>query len=549
MGSSKPLSFTQKIVATRQSSISGVEQRLEVSLSQQVYFNLEIAEAPNIDPFANVSAASEVDLHQFEAGGTYTVRVSASVNGHSGQQPFIIQSPIEVCLLCWCQKPLDETVSIANPYRTVPHKSVETFVETFTEEFQITVARECPTADLELQLFYREGHSSQWRKLPVALLKLSLRGTYNPVDEGFMETCKVELDTPLLDKFAILHIETPTQGKLRLSSWSYRGRPFYTDSAQPSIGLAAFVEGKIAPEDLRNEVRKFSRQSPEKLLRWLQELLKRYPEQLCLIIVDDTNSEFPWEMMQLDDKTYLGASAIVVRWVGVQCYGEWQKLHICTQQYSGSVLAYLEEAGLTHTLEERQVLDTLITTYCQTTKELTLQLAQTLNTVGLVYLGCYGIFTHSIEHKTAVASLHNPSEQVVHIPLESVETRKGSRPVFFVNASHSARLFGSSDRRCGLPEVLLARIADGYIGTLGSVGPKYAVETAQRILSAAHQHTDIQLAEVLRRLRAQAVRKIDINHTSKDDWHRFIYTFMYVYYGNPLARLRLTCSEATRVSI
>ncbi len=543
MGSSKR-GFIQQIVATRQSSISNVEQRLEVSLAQKIYFNLEIADVPNIDPFACVAATSEVGLEKFEAGTTYKVRVSASFNGRSEQQPLIFQSAIELRL--GCRKLLKE-VAIADSYRIVPHKPVETFVETFTEEFQVTVAEECPITTLELVLLYREEHSSQWKQL--AVLPLSLKGTYNPVDEGFMEACKVELDTPLLDKFAMLHIEPSTQGKLRLSSWSYRGRPFYTDSAQPSIGLAAFVEGKIDPEDLRNEVRKFSRQSPKELLRWLQELLKLYPEQLCLIIVDDTNSEFPWEMMQLDDKTYLGASAIVVRWVGVHCYGEWRKLNICTQQYSGSVLAYLEEAGLTRTLEERQVLDTLVATYCQTTKDLKLRLSQTLNTVSLVYLGCYGIFTHSIEHETAVASLHNPSEQVVHIALESIETREGSRPIFFVNASHSARLFGSTDRRCGLPEVLLARIADGYIGTLGSVGPKYAVETAQRILSAAHKHTDIQLAEVLRQLRAQAVRKIDINYTSKDDWHRFIYTFMYVYYGNPLARLRLTCSEATRVSI
>jgi hypothetical protein len=58
------------------------------------------------------------------------------------------------------------------------------------------------------------------------------------------------------------------------------------------------------------------------------------------------------------------------------------------------------------------------------------------------------------------------------------------------------------------------------------------------LLEAAVAGAGARPAEVLRRLRVEAVDRIRAWPTPKD-WESFLYTFMYVYYGNPFARLRL----------
>jgi uncharacterized Zn finger protein len=92
----------------------------------------------------------------------------------------------------------------------------------------------------------------------------------------------------------------------------------------------------------------------------------------------------------------------------------------------------------------------------------------------------------------------------------------------------------------GLPEVLLARVANGYIGTSSEIDTQYAAQVAQRILTEAASNKGVQLSMILRKIRQTAVTKLEESACQKN-WYNFMDAFSYIYYGNPLIRLKLTC--------
>src|SRR5207247_6057576 len=118
---------------------------------------------------------------------------------------------------------------------------------------------------------------------------------------------------------------------------------------------------------------------------------------------------------------------------------------------------------LQHTALEQQVLTLLKADFRDDVKALRLRLAQSLQDVGLVYLACHGIFTYNEKHKAAVGSLKNPADRISAVQSEDLKQLAGARPLFFVNACHSARLMRDSQGFYGLPEVMLALLASGYI--------------------------------------------------------------------------------------
>jgi hypothetical protein len=250
-------------------------------------------------------------------------------------------------------------------------------------------------------------------------------------------------------------------------------------------------------------------------------------------------SELPWEMIEIQKGKYLGAYWRVVRWIPVRDFLDWQNLSIGQEERSGCVVAYLNGGELNVDLE-RAALQPFSTCYCETTHLLKETLSQPLQEVAVVYLGCHGVFTYNRKHEIALGELLNPSNRIVSLSVEAIQSQEGVRPLLFVNACHSARLIRDSNGFYGLPEVFLARIASAYLGTLGPVGADYASQVANFIFTEAAKDR-IEPAEILRNLRAKAVAQLGPGATS-DDWLNFIFTFMYVYYGNPFTRLKLICA-------
>jgi hypothetical protein len=122
---------------------------------------------------------------------------------------------------------------------------------------------------------------------------------------------------------------------------------------------------------------------------------------------------------------------------------------------------------------------------------------------------------------------------------------KASRPIVFLNGCDSARVTSEEERfvssyRLGFPEVFLAKGARGFIGTLAAVVDLHAAEYARDFIDKALKNPDMPVAAILKELRAEAVAALPINPVPDDSQSRkFLNTFMYVYYGNPLTNLKL----------
>lgn len=475
--------------------------------------------------------ADETESPKLRPGCSYQIRVYADFDGPAGQGIFI-SSPVQLFLKCQ-----DHSIKISQPTDIIFDPAS---TDRFFCEFYISIESECPRKALGFELLYKRLDIEHNPKPAGVIFKAVLEGTYNPVDPGIQKTFKVGfLDKQPPDDTAFLHIQIPATGKFRLWGWSLREKPLQCVIDQPEspISLAHFVEGSVNPADIKRSLRNYFRRAPTDLLKWLQKLIQN---NRILVVVDETDAGFPWELTEIADNQYIGALIKIVRWIPVQYYIDFILLNIQDKHHRGAVIAYLDNAlG-----EERDTLNTLSTEYCQTPAELLDRLKQPLHHVGMVYLGCHGMFTYSSKHEIAIGTLHNPENGITCITFEDIDSHEHSRPIFFLNACHSARLMADGRGLFGLPEVLLARVAGGFIGTTGPVGSAYAAHIANYILHhALITPGGIQIAEALRQLREDAVEKLR-NEATEENLLRFVYTFMYVYFGNPRARLSLIPAEA-----
>jgi CHAT domain len=531
MSASLASELIQRVVSNRGMPSSAGAQVPPAPSGREIYFELEITDpTEELDPFARALAEEKAEPRKLLPGHKYLVRVSATSYRQGDSYPVYAIAPLKL-LLCCQEVP---GIGISDATRTIAPEEIESL----DEEFELSVPAECPRGDYRLALMYYLEDNKR-PKARTIYLDFSLEGTHNPVDQNLQTTCRIKLNDQPPEHTAILHIEAPAPDQYRMTGWSKREKPLKTGlMQQPTMGLANFIEANLDPAYIRGSLIHFSRRSSEELLDWFHELYQRHGDQLCLIIADHSVSEFPWEMMQIKDGKYLGAVWKVVRWIPVRSFRDRHELCLQEEERTGEVLAYLNHKELDTDLE-RVALNHLATSYYETTASLKQGLSQPLDTVALVYLGCHGVFAAGAQHKIALGELENPSGQLVSLNIEDIESQEGARPLLFVNACHSARLARDTNGFYGLPEVFLARVASAYLGTLGPVGSSYAAKMANLIFTEAIEKS-IEPAEVLRRLRAEAVAELAESEAT-ENWLNFIYTFMYVYYGNPFAKIKLTC--------
>ena len=514
--------------------IADVSQSITVSWPTVIYFDLELVDLlSKSNQFETVlSSTNEKNLHVLKPGRSYKIRVSASPNSYPGkytrQEGLKISSDIEFRLICTERMiDIDERCTV-----------LKDSVSSFYKEFEFTVLMECPRVEVEFGWVYYERIGSEESK-PATTMKIRIEGTYTPVDTGLMKESNVELDALLPELVAMLYVEWEGEEKLCLHGWDYRGHSLLDYSVGWEIPrLADFIEKPELDlsEDLIDTVEEFSRCGPTKLIDWFGILLKIHREKLCVVIADNRNLEIPWEILALDHKSYLGAQAIVVRWKEVKSYSKLRVLKVGNEALHGSVVAYLdnEESGIEGSYSEQEALMKLKVKTHKYLKELKQHLIdlETLDGIGLVYLGCYGGKDKAIEMQRTL------SGRLKSLKLGELKVHSSTRPIVFVNAYKSAVLKQSDG---GQLDVMLARLASSFVGTLGPVAPAYASTVLRRVLKAASTSSSgIQVAEVLRQLRAEAVREMT---ESKRVGENFIHAFMYVYYGNPLILLRLDSVE------
>ena len=484
------------------------------------------------------------DVQRLQAGETYTLIITGSLNRSSQHtEGIIITDGIKLHLRCVLDvdaplklDPDGESFSLS--YEEAAH---------FKEEFTISIPAKFPFCHLILGLSYA---------LPGAYLeelgerRVPIKGIYNPEDRKLLEASQIEAGLPEHVVILVVNPDSSSslvpQNTFKLRGWSHWGEQL-EETARPRaiVNISEMLKNESDPLAIISSIRLFSGTISENLTRWLLALSKKYPERLCIIIVDNTTLEIPWEMFELDREQYLGATAMVVRWLPFRRFSHRYTMKVADiPPHTGPVIAYLDSGlGTKETAPEREALQKLMVEYWPSLKKLELRMYQSLEQFGLIYVGCHGQFG-TLVHTQA---RQKRSDQLRSINLEMIYQSDEPHLTVFVNACESARIIQNNDLDpSNFVEGFLTHCAAGYIGTLAEVDVSTAAVIAKHILEVAMDAEGIQVAEILRRLRSGAVEQLKTamglsgdEQAKKKQLYNVIDIFMYVYYGNPLARLCL----------
>ena len=445
--------YAQRVTALKRSSISNVSQSITVTPPPQyIYIDLEIFDDGN----------SPRRQQTIKCGRSYKLVISTSYdrnpNKYSEQRGLLLDSDVELQLYC-------SEFNIDMPICKLASKSAPSFEQSFT----VDVPKQYPTGDVIFELQYRKQGMSHMKT--ATTLKVGLQGTYNLDDRKQMQSCNIDLDALPPNYVAILYIAGSSINKVDLRGWSNGSLQLRADwNDWIPVCLADCIKRRETPRYIRMKLRKFSRRGPKELHLWLKNLIEENKKQLCMIVVDCTSFETPWEILEVDeDDAYLGARARVVRWTAVQNYSRTPLLSVHDEECHGAVLAYVnnESLGSEQTTAERKVLEELKVRHHTNMQEFKkhLLMLESLKNIGLIYVADHGY------DGTSIGSGSNSDKQMTDIDLEDLEMHEDERPIIFANLCDSARLMHSTNGSySGLLEVLLARFARGYIGTLAKVG-------------------------------------------------------------------------------
>lgn len=278
---------------------------------------------------------------------------------------------------------------------------------------------------------------------------------------------------------------------------------------------------------------------------WINDLLKQnINTDIKFIIIDTTDAEIPWELLEIGNG-YLGAQAVVSRWVEMQYRGELIPIEQPQSklQIQGGAIYFLDPESEGRANSERETLK-----YCDgkeiETFENLLDILTEPNTPGVALTYLDFKISHDIQR--SIDKLPPETREFKLKPMLSLQvlgTERKNLPVMIFNSCHSGRLICTSNERCGWPATFIAAAACAYIGTLAEVVDEEAVRIGTEILSAARTREEgVNLAGFLRELREEAGHGFKPYKNDEKQWLRFMSAFFYVYYGDP--RLCLKLGEA-----
>jgi hypothetical protein len=385
---------------------------------------------------------------------------------------------------------------------------------------------------------------------------IGIKGNFTPENAQWLATRYIAVGVP---KNMIVLSAEPTNApdgnnaECLLTAWNHYNTPFSQNIAISnfSINIGKSIHDRTSPTEILHNLKLFSRsRAMGNLIQWIRTVkmaVEKGRKQLTLVVFDKTHFEIPWELLEIDHQQYLGAIAHVARWLELDDFGIARLLKIEEHVSEGSVISYLDH-GLEETGEERTLLQTFMHSEMPSLEALQDRLGESLQDVGLLYIGSHGsggIHLYS--------SLRGSTLQASWL-IDHLFPHSGPRPILFLNACESARIIYKREMFIdNLVKNFLLLCASNYIGTIANVNSEEAPKIANRILKLAIEDKGIQIVELLRRLRANAVKywldtsqnlngqkEIENRQQLRDkSAAQLLNTFLYVYYGNPLARLRL----------
>lgn len=521
----------QSITATGSNSLTRITQNFTVNPPPQlIYFKLELMNESPLDNPAILSEPCSYDEDsQLEPGKDYYLVVFVEPTGEAGQLPISLNLDPDDQLELYLRCNLNDYVFVEAPKWCGVAKSLENEPPVF----KIRIDDNCPRIELFFSADYRLTRGIH-RFKEVANLKSVISGQYFIPDRDQLEACKIRFAQQLPKEFAVLHIQSPIGGKVTLWGWHYYSNPLITEPLTPPQTSNFY--------DLKKAMMVFSSETPKPVLDWLNALRNHGNPYPYLIIVDHTGSDIPWEMMTDAPNSFVGAWAIVSRWAPSRYYGEWQYLCPDSDSCEGQLVGYCNTEEHRSSVQRFPSLPVL---WCETPTDLQTRLDTPSSTTGLIYIGHHDFVNYdNLTIRNYAETLNITTE--IYLKLQEIDPRPSAqRTIFFINASLSAKLLQHDNLLVGLPQILLGRLAKGFIGLLKEV----KVNDANKIAEKLFEHIDTQVtvgsspAEILRQLRDRAVVELAENSSSKEKLRQFLNTFMYVYYGNPMLQIRLSRPE------
>ena len=482
-------------------------------------------------------------VEQVEAGQAYTLVLTSSLTRNPAFPGYGIKVLTSILLHIRC-----EIETIHGRRSIFAKEQVLSAAQAIgsRREFSITIPAGMPSSKLYLHLSYKLPEKD---RLPLGEVPLPLKGEGELPDQPLFTDCQIPLE--LSASAAILEIK-PHPNLKQEASFVIRGwntmrglRELTCENIQiTSIPRLAKLKD-ISAGRILGKIRHFSLGIlPQEVRSWLLQLREVYKDDLCIIIIDSSATEIPWELIEIaeedDEASYhLGGLARIVHWLPRSAAPN-MMLDIRKHTHSGPVIYYLDEhLGESNIRAEQEILKKLAPEAYATLQELERRMRDLPNNpAGMIYVGCHGLAGSSLGQQ-------HPGKLNAD-QLNLARYVKQHRPIAFFNACESARVLIEDVQGNGsFVATLLKRLASGYIGTIAAVESDLASRIAQRLLELAYNGVDLPIVEILRQLRREAVQEYRDSYLSPEDQRRqdsemrMISTFVYVYYGNPFATLNL----------
>jgi len=332
---------------------------------------------------------------------------------------------------------------------------------------------------------------------------------------------------------------------------------------QPDIRLADRAQGekqksKVEPKNLIGIMNGFSEENDE-LRSWINKRRTAAGGDLHLVITDFTGCEIPWELLTLPSRggapeTYLGATVSITRWHDLGYAHTFRgRLPLFTdEELTGHVAAFVDKTlkGGATEKTEKGVLTDLHATLDERLEQLRNRLGRPEAGFALVYLACHGDAEPPSPFDYALEARDGSGDRLTVGDLKgrTLQLFVQSRAIVFINACHSGRMlqdeiYLKSKYLRGFPDVFLRKGAVGVIGTTGFVNSEFAAKMGAWFLQELRTTGELEpVSELLRRWRAKVLSELPAERSEQDNAY-LLNAFMYVYYGNPLARLRITEGE------
>jgi hypothetical protein len=514
--------------------------------SQHVLFLLAFDGPAEFDPFELAVSPRPVVLRP---GETRKVFLTAVVLDEADVESVLMRADGSVFLAIRSGR--NEVAPPSNPRREVALATIERLCE----EFEIRIPRTAHGGPITFSLYYAAGSKSRGRVVKV--LTAEVEGEEARPWQPVRDALGIGLADRPPTGTAFVHVQPEGDDRLRMSLYFRPGaeEPELVFPL-PGIDLDRWVRAQEPPQNIRNLLRTVSQAGlPKEFARAVTDFLQGAggpSSPGVLVVCDHANSDIPWELMEVDDDCYLGAEAELVRWVPVRFYADECPLILDESTQAGTIVAFRNGPAVGVPDADEMVLrDQLACVPHDAWDDLARQLTPTLPHTGLVYFYCHGTYDFEKLENLYLRPETLSNADLPIVAFQDIPRQTGPRPVFFINACHSARLIRQGSDLFGLATILLARAAAGFIGTLARVRADLGVQIAAEILSrlrAAPGAEAPRPSAVLRALRADAAARIRAGtRPTQDEWTWFLFAFLYVYYGRPFLRLDLrSCLTPTR---